>query len=118
MTGKPLLPVLRTKKRYIVYRVISTKQVNHFDVSNTINNMFIELFGRINHGLAGIMNTKFHDTKKQTGIIKVNNKYLKEMKLTLTFIKKIKGIDAIVDCIYVSGILKKAKLKVWKGGTK
>ena len=112
MTGKPLLPTLRTKKRYIVYRVISNNAVNHFDVYSSINKMFIELFGRIGHGLAGIMNTKYHDLKKQTGIIKVNNKYLKEMKMTLTFIKQIKDADAIVDCIYVSGILKKAKLKV------
>lgn len=51
------------------------------------------------------------DSNKQKGVIKVNTKYTPEIKTSLSLIKNINKERVIVDCVGVSGTLKKAKLK-------
>lgn len=110
MKGKPLLPVLRTKKRYVVYETISKEKIKHLDVIKSITNSFKECFGTFGLGNAGIMDTKIFSDNK--GILKVNNKYLDKLRTAILMIRNINGKEVIIHVISVSGILNKAKLKL------
>jgi RNase P/RNase MRP subunit POP5 len=110
MKGKPLLPVLKTKKRYVVFEIVSDSLVEVKKAFYVIKDQYKKLFGIYGLGISGLMNTRIYDKNKKKSILKVNNKYLNELKTTLAFIKKIDDKDVILKTNYVSGILKKAKL--------
>jgi ribonuclease P/MRP protein subunit POP5 len=110
MKGKPLLPTLRTKKRYVVYKVISDKKYSHNTVVRAIKKSYIDSFGRIGFGRAGFMDTRIHSANK--GVLKINNKYLDKLRIAMGMVKDIDGNKAIIRTILVSGILKKAKAEV------
>jgi ribonuclease P/MRP protein subunit POP5 len=110
MKGKPLLPTLRTKKRYVVYETISDKDIKNKDVYNTIKSSYKECFGKFGLGDAGLMNTKIY--KKNKGILKINHKYVDKLKTAMAMITEVNKKKAIIKTITVSGILKKAKLKL------
>ena len=70
----------------------------------------LELIGQLGVAKAGIQ--VIPDCWKpglQRGIIKVSHKHVDELKLALSFVKKINNKDVIVKSIGVSGILNKAK---------
>jgi len=108
MKGKPLLPVLRTKKRYVVYETISKKRITHNQVVKFIVDSFRKNFGIFGLSSAGIRDTKIYKNNK--GVIKVNNKYLDKLRTSMVMIRNINDKKVIIHVIKVSGILKKAKL--------
>jgi len=110
MKGKPLLPTLRTKKRYVVYEKISDKDIKNKDVYNAIISSYKECFGKFGLGEAGIMNSKIY--KKNKGILKINHKYVDKLKTAMAMITEIDKKKVIIKTITVSGILKKAKTKI------
>jgi len=102
---KPLLPSLREKKRYIVFDV----KTNDFDkkkVENTIVETALKFIGELGISKAGFMflSDSWDENK---GIIKVNSKYVDEIKMVLGLVKG----NIIVNPIGVSGTLKRAKEK-------
>ena len=104
---KPILPVLREKKRYLVFEVITESELSANDVFKTVKEALIGYIGTKGASEAGILflTDKFQNN---TGIIKVNNKKLDELKMALLLIKKIKNQEVIFKTKGVSGILKKA----------
>jgi RNase P/RNase MRP subunit POP5 len=108
MKGKPLLPTLRTKKRYFVYEVIGSGEIMHNDVLKKINESYKNCFGVFGLSEAGIMDTRVFG--KNRGIIKINHNCLEKLRISVSMIP-----DMVVQIVYVSGILKKAKIML-KGG--
>jgi len=107
MKGRPLLPVLKTKKRYVIYELVSDKNNNSKDIVLAIKKSFKKNFGDINFGKSGFINTRIY--RGNRGIIKINNNYLDHLKTAMTMITDVNGKEAIIKIIGVSGILKKAK---------
>lgn len=110
---KPLLPSLREKKRYLVFKVISEKGIDNINsIKESIFLSYNNLFGEIGMAKAGLLmlNDKYNKELKR-GIIKVNNKMLNNLKASICFIKTIEKQNVIVKSIGVSGILKKAESK-------
>ena len=107
---KSLLPSLKEKKRYLVFKIISNKKFNFKDIEKTISLNNIEFNGVLNSskGNLNFIQDCFN-FENQTGIIKVNNKYTDNLKASLTLIKNINNDNVIVRSLYVSGILNKAK---------
>ncbi|MFH1376726.1 MAG: Rpp14/Pop5 family protein [Candidatus Woesearchaeota archaeon] len=101
---KPLLPSLKEKKRYIVYKIISENNIDTKLAQTEIKNQCLKFLGELGYSKAGIQTI-------DQNIIKVNTKYLNETKMALGLIKKINDKKAIVDVTGVSGIIKKAKSK-------
>ena len=60
MKGKPLLPTLRTKKRYVVYEYISNTDISHNNIVKAVENSYKECFGVFGLGEAGLMDTKIN----------------------------------------------------------
>ena len=102
---KPLLPSLREKKRYVVYETISEK-LDKQKVENLIEDTCLNFMGENGYSKAGLMLLK-DSWKRNKGIIKVNTKYVDEVKMSLGLIKG----SIIVNAIGVSGTLNKAKQK-------
>ncbi|MBN2368432.1 hypothetical protein JXC34_05430 [Candidatus Woesearchaeota archaeon] len=110
MKGKPLLPTLRTKKRYVVYETISEQPISHKDAVRAIEGSFKECFGSFALGMAGLMDTRIYS--KNRGILKINNKYAKHLSVSMSMITEINKNPVIIHTAGVSGILKKAKTEV------
>lgn len=110
MKGKPLLPTLRTKKRYVVYEARYDSPIGLSKVFNTIKDSYKECFGIFGLGESGLMDTKIYNEANKRGILKINTKYVGDLKVAIPMIEKIDGKDAAVRTIVTSGILKKAKL--------
>ena len=105
---KPLLPSLRERKRYLVFEVISKKRLNSMpdkDIEKSMRN----LHGEIGLGKAGLIFLKNKWNKiKQRGIIKVNYKYVDQLRAALC---SFHNREVIMRSVGVSGILKKAEEK-------
>ena len=110
---KPILPSLREKKRYLVFEIISKKNIKSFsEVSNLIWQSSISFLGEIETAKAGIwvLPDKWNQ-KKQRGMIKVNNKYVDNLKTALTLVKNFKRQQVIIKSVGVSGMVNKADKK-------
>ncbi len=110
---KPVLPSLREKKRYLVFEIISKKDIKSFsDVSNLIWQSSLSFLGEVETAKAGIwvLPDKWSQ-KKQKGMIKVNNKYTDNLKTALTLIKSFKRQQIIIKSVGVSGMINKADKK-------
>jgi ribonuclease P/MRP protein subunit POP5 len=113
---KPLLPTLKEKKRYLAFEVISDEKLNFNQISNQITYKSKEYLGILGSGKAGIQVLKESwDYKKQRGIIRVNNKWVHQLKSCFLFINKIDGKNTAIKSLGLSGILKKAKSKYIAG---
>ena len=105
---KPLLPSLREKKRYLVFEVISEKELTLMP-DKEIEESMLKLHGKIGLGKAGLIFLKNKWNKMlQRGIIKVNYKYVDQLRAALC---SFHNRDAIIRSVGVSGILKKAEEK-------
>lgn len=102
---KPLLPTLKEKKRYVVFEVI-TEKLDKAKTEKQIDESCLKFMGENGYSKAGIMILK-ECWKKNKGIVKVNTKYVDELKMSIGLIKG----KSIVNAIGVSGTLKKAKEK-------
>ncbi|MEK6974605.1 MAG: Rpp14/Pop5 family protein [Nanoarchaeota archaeon] len=103
-----LSPTLREKKRYVVYEIVSGKKFMLNEVKTTVNNANQKFLGELGMARAGIIHID-NLYKNNKGILKVSNKYVNELKLSLALIKSINNDKVIFNTIYTSGILKKAQ---------
>lgn len=128
MKGKPLLPSLREKKRYVVYEYISEKEISNTKVFYAIINTYKELFGKIELSKANITKPNLYenisrDKKKNKiidlsnenyNIIRINNKYLDPLRVALAYITEIENIKINIYTKGISGTIKKVKSKYIK----
>ena len=107
---KPLPPTQRDKRRYLVFQILSKNNFTLKQTSESINDTLKDFIGILGVAGAGIrILTKRWSQKTQKGIIMINNKYLNELKASLTLITKINNKSATIQSLGVSGILKKTK---------
>ncbi|MBN2458086.1 ribonuclease P, partial [Candidatus Woesearchaeota archaeon] len=107
---KPVLPSFREKKRYLAFEVISEKPItNPRLIATAINSSIAEILGGVALSRAGVifLSEKF-DVDKQVGLIKVNNRYLSQLRAALAVIKRVGDRKAMIRSLGASGILKKA----------
>lgn len=104
-----LLPSLKQKKRYIVFEILSSKKFSFPEIKEEAESTLLLFFGQ--WGLAKssplIIKEKFNP-EKQRFVIKINHKFIDELKAALTLSKKIKNTPVIIKSIITSGTLKKA----------
>lgn len=104
---KPLLPSLREKKRYLAFEIISKKRVDNM-VNKQISESCLRFLGTKGAAEAGLIFLKY-DKEKQKGLIRVNHRYLHNLKAALALISEIGNEEVIVRSVGVSGILNKAE---------
>ena len=100
---KPIIPSLREKNRYLVYKVRSNEKVSFNGAKSSLENACLKFMGGLGMARAGVM------IMNNKGIVKVNNKYLNELHASLLLIEQIEGKKASVESVGVSGLLNKAR---------
>ncbi len=108
---KPLLPSLKERKRYLAFKVISNEKVTDSEaVSHEIWEKVLENMGAFEAAKAGVwVLAEHYDKKNQTGVIRVNNRYVDQLKSSLMFVEQIQQKDVVIKSMTVSGLLNKAK---------
>lgn len=106
MKLKPILPSLKERKRYIVFEVVSASSKSFNEIKEKLNHALLKFLGELGCAKAGSI--ILDEWKNNRGIIRANNREVDNVKAALTLIKD--GI--LVKCIYVTGLLNKAKLKM------
>ncbi len=110
---KYLIPTLREKKRYLVFKTITEAEISFGSIKEAITSSFKELFGVIGLAKAGI---EFVEYKNNYGILRVNNKYTDNVKASFCTLRKINKYDVILRSEGMSGILNKSRSKFIPGG--
>jgi len=107
---KPLLPTLKERKRYILFKIYTDSEIEKEKVSRCVAKACLQFLGELNMAKSGIqfLPETLNKTEK-TGIIRTNNKYLDQVKAALTLIKDIEGKKTSFSTIKVSGSLDKLK---------
>ncbi len=104
-----LLPSLKQKKRYVVFEILSSKKFSFPEIKEEVESTLLLFFGQ--WGLAKssplIIKEKFNP-EKQRFVIKINHKFMDELRAALTLSKKIKNTPVIIKSVITSGTLKKA----------
>ncbi|MEK6947823.1 MAG: Rpp14/Pop5 family protein [Nanoarchaeota archaeon] len=113
MKQKLLKPSLREKKRYLVYQVISERDINPIIIKENILKTFKEYFGNI---ILSKADMRFIDYKDNKGIIRINNKYLDNLRASFCLLGKVNKEEIIVRSLGVSGMINKARSKFMNGG--
>jgi RNase P/RNase MRP subunit POP5 len=107
---------LRERKRYLAFEIISKDEIVDFNaVSKAITASALSFLGEKSAGEAGIRVMDKYAPEKHKGLIKINNKYLNELKTSLALISTIANKEVIVRSLGVSAVLKKAENKYIAG---
>lgn len=108
---KPLLPTLKEKKRYVLFKIISEGEISKQECSEAINSACLRVLGELTAAKAGIVFLDENYSNNQ-GIIRINTKYIDHLKLTLASIQQIGKHKAIVTVTSVSGLVNVVKEKL------
>ena len=110
---KPLLPSLKEKKRYLLFKVHSKGLLGDFkSINNEIHHSCLSFMGQKGTAQAGlwVLPDKY-DQDTQTGILRTGNKFVHDVKTSLSLIKKINSEDVVFQTLLVSGTLKKLSFR-------
>ena len=120
---KVLIPSLREKIRYIGFEIIVKKQdaekvakkISKTDVKKAMLKAVKNYLGIKNSAQAGTMfvsNTYKNSKSRIRGVLKVNRKYIDDVKASMMFIKEINDIPLIIKCPVTSGVINKVIKKL------
>jgi ribonuclease P/MRP protein subunit POP5 len=107
---KPILPTLREKARYLAFEVISDQKIDFRQIESQILYRSREFLGTLGTAKAGIQIMKDNwNAEKQRGIIRVDHRWVHQLKASLLFANKIDGKNVIIKSIGLSGAINKVK---------
>lgn len=104
---KQLIPSLREKKRYMAFEIISEGRLSKMLVNDAINESALKFLGGLNYGKAGV---KIINNDGRYGVVRVNNKFLDNVRVGMMMIKNIEDKRVIFKINKVSGVLNKLRL--------
>jgi len=104
---KTLIPTLRQKKRYILFKINGENKFNFKEISEGLIEEIILYIGIIDFGKHGVwlLKDQFNENK-QIGVLKVSTKLKDKLIGVLNIINKINNKQICIEIINVSGTLK------------
>ena len=104
-----LLPTLKQKRRYVVFEVIGENNFTLSEIKEEVERALQQFWGDLGKSRAVVVfiDEKFNP-EKQRFMLKVNHKYVDELKMGLALSKKIKNNPIIFKSVVSSGTIKKA----------
>ncbi|VVB65566.1 Ribonuclease P protein component 2 [Candidatus Gugararchaeum adminiculabundum] len=109
----PLKPTLREKKRYICFRIDSTKQLHQPEAALLIERAVIHLFGEQGYSEINPRVIEF-DHDSQTGIAKCARNSLEQFKASMALVSNIFGTPGAVRLTGVCATILRLKKKSGK----
>jgi len=101
------LPSLREKKRYIAFEVHTEGRLGLEQTKHGIEQTMKSFLGELGMARAGVL--FLNDWKNNRGILKVNTKYVDDVKASMALVQEIAQHKAIVRSVAVSGALEKIR---------
>ncbi len=109
---KMLPPNLRERKRYLVFKVLSSKSLNYSQVSKAVWYSIANFLGELGTSRAGIWLIKnLYNDKEQLGVFKCKHTYVEELRMSLALVRKIEETDVTIKTLGVTGTIESAKKK-------
>ncbi len=104
-----LMPSLRQKKRYVIFEIIAGQKFTLSEVKPAVEEALHSFLGQLGMGKAVpiFVEEKF-DEPAQKFMLKVNHKFVDEIKMGVALCKSIKNTPVIIKSVIVSGSIKKA----------
>ena len=105
-----MMPILKEKKRYILFEVISPVKFSAEEVKSVVEEGLKRFLGELGLAKAGAMfiSEKWNSTK-QRGLLNISHKMVDEAIAALILIKSIKNREVIFRSVKVTGTVKKSK---------
>ena len=100
-----LSSALKPKKRYLVFEVMAEKKFSMLDIEKVVFGALLTFLGELGVSRATPL---FVKGKNQKFVLKVNNKFVKEVISAVILIKNIKNTKVIVKSLIATGTIKKA----------
>ncbi|MCS7130006.1 MAG: ribonuclease P [Archaeoglobaceae archaeon] len=104
-----LPPSMRSRKRYIAFRLISEKSVDEKAIAEAMVRNIATLFGEVSAVECGLKLEKFDGEK---GIVRCNLEALEKVMIALTLIDKIGEGNVALLTLGMSGTLRGCKKKL------
>ena len=103
---------LRSKKRYIVFEVISEKPIQYGELVGALWSSSISFLGELGTGKNELwIIQNLYDIKKQKGVIKCRNDAIELVRVCLMLIRIIGETNAIIKILGVTGTIDSAEKK-------
>ena len=101
-----LLPSLKERKRYILFKIDSKEEFSAVDVKKSVDNAIKDFIGElgISKAAPSFLSERYQNNQF---IVKVNHKYVTEIVSAIILIKKIKNTPVLLRSVIISGTLKK-----------
>jgi ribonuclease P/MRP protein subunit POP5 len=105
---KRLPPSLRSRKRYIAFRLIAERNIDARQLASALNSSMLSLFGEC---FAAGSNVRVEQFDGEKGIIRCNRDALERVMMALTLISEIESVKVIPLTLGVSGTIKRCRKK-------
>jgi ribonuclease P/MRP protein subunit POP5 len=105
---KKIMPSLREKNRYIVYKISSSSKIAQKKAENALYDGIVRFLGEFKAAEASV---RLIDWNNQKGIIKTNSKFKDKIISAMILMSKIGETNVNINTIGVSGTIKKARNK-------
>lgn len=102
---KPLLSVLRERKRYLAFDVLAQKELEWRQIKRAITAAVKDYIGMNGLADAGLL---FVKNNKNKAVLRTSHTFLNKIRASLLFIRSIDNQPVIVKSIGASGMLNKA----------
>ena len=109
---KMLPPSLRSRKRYVVFEIVSEQPVKYEDLLDTIWSQMMNFLGELESAEAKMwLIQNLYDTTKQRGVIKCKHDYVEHIRAVLSLIQVVGETKSLIKILGVTGTIKSAKNK-------
>ncbi len=105
---KGLPPSLKSRKRYIAFRLIAEEKVDERMLSRVLIENMLSLFGEC---FAAKSNVKVEQFDGEKGIIRCSREALDKVMIAFTLINRVGDIEVVPLTIGVSGTIKSCRKK-------
>jgi len=109
---KTLSPTLRSKHRYIAYKVKSERELTYDDLVNSIWHSVMNFLGELGASKTNLWVIKnTYNEKNKTGLIRCDHTQVEQVRASLALIQRIGDVRVIINVLGVSGTIKAARKK-------
>ena len=105
---KSFPPVLRERRRYIVFKLNSPKKFVKKEVEKALTDVVFKTIGLFGAVDSSYWLVKFYEDK-QIGVLRVTNEFKNVLFGSLAFLEEIKGHKLVLKLIKTTGTIKKAE---------
>ncbi len=98
----------RSRRRYVVFEVATSAEVDEDEVRAAIEGAFVRLFGEVGMAEAGLK-LIMYDKVRRRGIVRVRAEGLQRLLAALGAVRRVGQVDVVVVPLRTAGTIRKAR---------